>query len=157
MAITRGDGNGENHNGWANGHQGDPLTMQTFFQATPLLPKLKLARFPIVNHNNKTPLFNSKSSLHLLLVEPLTHWKLKSGWLRSRRLFLCCRVLKRRKCHMLRTMLQGSAHDWWLMGQRQHENNPVPFTWENFRDAFYEKYFLESVRRQNEDEFIKLQ
>lgn len=53
-------------------------------------------------------------------------------------------------------MLQGDAHDWWLMVKRQHEDNTTPFTWKMFQDAFYTKYFPKSVRQEKEKEFIQL-
>ena len=44
---------------------------------------------------------------------------------------------------------------WWRMEKRLLESQE-PLEWENFKDVFFKKYFLRSVRRQKESEFIQL-
>ncbi|KAK6249538.1 hypothetical protein SCA6_003543 [Theobroma cacao] len=53
-------------------------------------------------------------------------------------------------------LLQGSAHNWWKGVARTHDNDPEFFNWENFRTAFYAKYFPRSKLLQLEREFLNL-
>ena len=52
-------------------------------------------------------------------------------------------------------MLSDEAEHWWRMEKRLLESQE-PLEWENFKDAFFKKYFPRSVRRQKESEFIQL-
>ncbi|KAL5578342.1 hypothetical protein UlMin_020041 [Ulmus minor] len=54
-------------------------------------------------------------------------------------------------------MLQEDAYDWWRMVKRQHENDTEAFTWEMFKNEFFNQYFPTSVRREKEREFSKLE
>ena len=42
--------------------------------------------------------------------------------------------------------LEGEAKHWWKMAKASLEAKGKPLTWTNFLVAFYEKYFLDSVR-----------
>ncbi|XP_034677690.1 uncharacterized protein LOC117908132 [Vitis riparia] len=53
-------------------------------------------------------------------------------------------------------MLDKEADHWWRMTRRLLENQG-PITWRQFREAFYKKYFPDSVRRQKVGEFIRLE
>ncbi|KAL5542432.1 hypothetical protein UlMin_010142 [Ulmus minor] len=51
----------------------------------------------------------------------------------------------------------GVSHDWWRMVKRQHENDTKAFTWEIFKNEFFNQYFPKSVRREKEREFSRLE
>ncbi|RVW61807.1 Transposon Tf2-8 polyprotein [Vitis vinifera] len=53
-------------------------------------------------------------------------------------------------------MLDKEADHWWRMTRRLLEDQG-PITWRQFREAFYKKYFPDSVRRQKVGEFIRLE
>ncbi|RVW93540.1 Retrovirus-related Pol polyprotein from transposon 17.6 [Vitis vinifera] len=53
-------------------------------------------------------------------------------------------------------MLDKEADHWWRMTKRLLEDQG-PITWRQFREAFYKKYFPDSVRRQKVGEFIRLE
>eukprot|EP00261_Vitis_vinifera_P040692 XP_019081935.1 PREDICTED: uncharacterized protein LOC109124301 [Vitis vinifera] len=53
-------------------------------------------------------------------------------------------------------MLDKEADHWWRMTRRLLEDQG-PITWRQFREAFYKKYFPDSVRRQKGGEFIRLE
>ncbi|RVW18432.1 Transposon Ty3-G Gag-Pol polyprotein [Vitis vinifera] len=53
-------------------------------------------------------------------------------------------------------MLNKEADHWWRMTRRLLEDQG-PITWRQFREAFYKKYFPDSVRRQKVGEFIRLE
>eukprot|EP00261_Vitis_vinifera_P032148 XP_019073391.1 PREDICTED: uncharacterized protein LOC104877935 [Vitis vinifera] len=53
-------------------------------------------------------------------------------------------------------MLDKEVDHWWHMTRRLLENQG-PITWRQFREAFYNKYFPDSVRRQKVGEFIRLE
>ena len=53
-------------------------------------------------------------------------------------------------------MLDKKADHWWCMAKRILEDQG-PITWRQFREAFYKKYFLDSVRRQKVGEFVRLE
>ena len=53
-------------------------------------------------------------------------------------------------------MLDKEVVHWWRMTKRLLEAQE-PITWRRFSDAFYMKYFLDSVRRQKMGEFIHLE
>ncbi|RVW60643.1 Transposon Ty3-G Gag-Pol polyprotein [Vitis vinifera] len=53
-------------------------------------------------------------------------------------------------------MLDKEADHWWRMSRRLLEDQG-PITWRQFREAFYKKYFPDSVRRQKVGEFIRLE
>eukprot|EP00261_Vitis_vinifera_P031887 XP_019073130.1 PREDICTED: uncharacterized protein LOC109121891 [Vitis vinifera] len=53
-------------------------------------------------------------------------------------------------------MLDKEADHWWRMTRRLLEDQG-PITWRQFREAFYKKYFPDSVRRQKVGEFIHLE
>ena len=50
-------------------------------------------------------------------------------------------------------MLDKEADHWWCMTKRLLEDQG-PIVWSKFREAFYEKYFPDSVRRQKVGEFV---
>ncbi|XP_074374140.1 uncharacterized protein LOC141714524 [Apium graveolens] len=56
---------------------------------------------------------------------------------------------------------QGSAFDWWLMEKRKNEANAEanqePYSWERFKKALEDKYFLRTTRLQKERDFIRLE
>uniref|UniRef100_A0A2N9FR12 CCHC-type domain-containing protein n=1 Tax=Fagus sylvatica TaxID=28930 RepID=A0A2N9FR12_FAGSY len=53
--------------------------------------------------------------------------------------------------------LEGEAEHWWKMTKTGLEAKGKPLTWTNFLEAFYEKYFPDSVRDQKELEFQQLE
>ncbi|RVW40482.1 Transposon Ty3-G Gag-Pol polyprotein [Vitis vinifera] len=53
-------------------------------------------------------------------------------------------------------MLDKETDHWWRMTRRLLEDQG-PITWRQFREAFYKKYFPDSVRRQKVGEFIRLE
>ena len=53
-------------------------------------------------------------------------------------------------------MLDKEADHWWLMTKRLLEDLG-PIIWRQFKDAFYKKYFPDSVRRQKVREFVRLE
>ncbi|RVX02879.1 Retrovirus-related Pol polyprotein from transposon 17.6 [Vitis vinifera] len=53
-------------------------------------------------------------------------------------------------------MLDKEADHWWRMTRRLLEDQG-PITWRQFREAFYKKYFPDSVRLQKVGEFIRLE
>ncbi|KAL5574069.1 hypothetical protein UlMin_023666 [Ulmus minor] len=54
-------------------------------------------------------------------------------------------------------MLQKDAYDWWRMVKRQHENDTEAFTWEMFKNEFFNQYFPKSVRIEKERGFSRLE
>ncbi|XP_011624551.1 uncharacterized protein LOC105420905 [Amborella trichopoda] len=54
-------------------------------------------------------------------------------------------------------MLEGDAKHWWGSVKQSWEESGTVATWENFLEAFNEKYFPDSVREMKEVEFIELQ
>ena len=53
-------------------------------------------------------------------------------------------------------MSDKEADHWWLMTKRLLEDQG-PIVWRQFKEAFYKKYFLDSVRRQKGGEFVRLE
>ena len=53
-------------------------------------------------------------------------------------------------------MLDKEADHWWLITKRLLEDQGL-IIWRQFREAFYKKYFLDSVRRQKVGEFVRLE
>ena len=53
-------------------------------------------------------------------------------------------------------MLDKEADHWWRMTKRLLEDQG-PIVWSQFREAFYKKYFPDSVRRQKVGEFVRLE
>lgn len=158
MVVTRGNRLGENHCGSQNGRQGEPLTMEAFLQAMTALGQAQALaceapRRDAQLHNTIVEFKKLSPPAFGGTTDPLEAEK----WLTEiEKTFTVLPCTEEEKVSRAAYMLQGSAHDWWLMVQRQHEDDGL-LTWNGFRDAFYDKYFPESVRRQKEDEFIKLQ
>ncbi|XP_019078709.1 uncharacterized protein LOC104880046 [Vitis vinifera] len=63
---------------------------------------------------------------------------------------------KEQKASYAAFMLDKEADHWWRMTRRLLEDQG-PITWRQFREAFYKKYFPDSVRRQKVGEFIRLE
>nr|CAN81227.1 hypothetical protein VITISV_038888 [Vitis vinifera] len=53
-------------------------------------------------------------------------------------------------------MLDKEANHWWRMTKRLLEDQG-PIVWSQFREAFYKKYFPDSVRQQKVGEFVRLE
>ena len=53
-------------------------------------------------------------------------------------------------------ILDKEADHWWCMTKRLLEDKG-PIVWSQFREAFYKKYFPDSVRRQKVGEFVRLE
>ena len=53
-------------------------------------------------------------------------------------------------------MLDKEADHWWLITKSLLEDQG-PVLWRRFREAFYKKYFPDSVRQQKMGEFIHLE
>ncbi|KAL5559354.1 hypothetical protein UlMin_035565 [Ulmus minor] len=71
--------------------------------------------------------------------------------------FLVVRCTDVEKVDYAAYMLQEDAYDWWRMVKHQHENDTEAFTWEMFKNEFFNQYFPKSVRREKEREFSKLE
>ena len=54
-------------------------------------------------------------------------------------------------------MLEADAEFWWNGAKRLLEESQADINWEMFKESFYQKYFLASVRNAKELEFMKLQ
>lgn len=52
-------------------------------------------------------------------------------------------------------LLQGEAYDWLLLVEQRLDGHAI--SWGEFKEVFYDKYFPNSVQRQMESEFIKLE
>jgi len=52
-------------------------------------------------------------------------------------------------------MLQSSAFEWWDAHKKLYPED-LEITWNIFKDAFYKKYFPESMKRMKEKEFLEL-
>ncbi|RVW21225.1 hypothetical protein CK203_114569 [Vitis vinifera] len=63
---------------------------------------------------------------------------------------------KEQKASYVAFMLDKEADHWLRMTRRLLEDQG-PITWRQFREAFYKKYFPDSVRRQKVGEFIRLE
>uniref|UniRef100_A0A6I9QN49 Uncharacterized protein LOC105037278 n=1 Tax=Elaeis guineensis var. tenera TaxID=51953 RepID=A0A6I9QN49_ELAGV len=64
------------------------------------------------------------------------------SWLKAiEKVFHALRYLAEDKVTFATFMLQGEAADWWEMKIGKLGPNDVPFTWEEFRKIFYDKYF----------------
>ena len=53
-------------------------------------------------------------------------------------------------------MLNKEANHWWLMTKRLLEDQGL-IVWRQFKEAFYKKYFPDSVRQQKVGEFVRLE
>ena len=53
-------------------------------------------------------------------------------------------------------MFEADVKFWWNGVKRMLEESQVYTTWEGFKDAFYEKYFLALIRNAKELEFVQL-
>ncbi|KAL5537874.1 hypothetical protein UlMin_045653 [Ulmus minor] len=71
--------------------------------------------------------------------------------------FLVVRCTDVEKVDYAAYMLQKDAYDWWRMVKRQHENDTEAFTWEMFKNEFFNQYFPKSVRQEKEKKFSKLE
>ena len=60
------------------------------------------------------------------------------------------------KVHCAIYMLRHQAHFWWESVLRSFENKGKQVTWEQFREAFFQKYYPRTVRFQIVEEFIQL-
>ena len=79
------------------------------------------------------------------------------SWLKTiEKVFHALRCPAEDKVTFATFMLQGEAADWWEIKIGKMGPNDVPFTWEEFRKVFYEKYFPQSIRLQKFREFDRL-
>lgn len=53
-------------------------------------------------------------------------------------------------------MLKRGANKWWNLTRRTWNVPNNPLSWERFKELFFEKFFLTTVRQDKEVEFIKL-
>ena len=53
-------------------------------------------------------------------------------------------------------ILKGEAKNWWKNTKERMVHQGTPLTWENFKEAFLDKYFPHNVRNQKEAEFLQL-
>ena len=63
---------------------------------------------------------------------------------------------KEQKASYATFMLDKEADHWWHMTKRLLENQGL-IVWSQFREAFYKKYFTDSIRRQKVGEFVRLE
>ena len=67
--------------------------------------------------------------------------------------FDACFVPADRKLGLAVYQLKGDAYNWW---REERDKIPGPLTWEIFRDAFFHRYFPESIRQQMAADWINL-
>ena len=77
--------------------------------------------------------------------------------MRVEKIFEALGCSKEQKVVMVVFKLEGQAKHWWKMTKAGLEAKGKPLTWTNFLEAFYEKYFPNSVRDQKELEFQQLE
>ena len=65
----------------------------------------------------------------------------------------CC---EKKKASYATFVLDKEVDHWWRMIKRLLDDQG-PITWRHFMEAFYKKYFLDSVRRQKVGEFVRLE
>ena len=53
-------------------------------------------------------------------------------------------------------ILEGKADTWWTSKRRMLEAGGNVVTWEQFKDAFYEQFFPDSVRFEKQQEFLSI-
>ena len=68
--------------------------------------------------------------------------------------FIVIDCFEEQKASYAAFMLDKEADHWWLMTKR-HLEDQGPIVWRQFKEAFYKKYFLDSVRRQKVGEFVR--
>ncbi|RVW41427.1 Retrovirus-related Pol polyprotein from transposon 17.6 [Vitis vinifera] len=79
------------------------------------------------------------------------------GWiLKMEKFFGVIDCSEEQKASYAAFMLDKEADHWWRMTRRLLEDQGS-ITWRQFREAFYKKYFPDSVRRQKVGEFIRLE
>ena len=54
-------------------------------------------------------------------------------------------------------LLEGEVEYWWKGARRLLESRSLQITWETFIEAFFDKYFHETLRNQKEAKFLTLQ
>ena len=70
--------------------------------------------------------------------------------------FIVIDCFEEQKASYATFMLDKEADHWWLMTKRLLEDQG-PIVWRWFREAFYKKYFPDSVRRKKVGEFVRLE
>ena len=66
------------------------------------------------------------------------------------KIFVALGYFKEQKVVMIIFRLEGEVEHWWRMTKAGLEVRGKPLTWANFLEAFYAKYFPDSVRDQKE-------
>jgi hypothetical protein len=77
----------------------------------------------------------------------------KKWVMRVEKIFEALGCSEEQKVVMAVFKLEGEAEHWWKMTKASLEAKGKPLTWTNFLEAFYEKYYPDSVRDQKELEF----
>ncbi|KAL5565172.1 hypothetical protein UlMin_028336 [Ulmus minor] len=150
--ATSGDNTNETRN---NEHQ-TPLTLETFMRAISNLGQAQQQNV------NPPPNGHGKFSEFKRLTPPTFEGandplKAEKWVTEMEKAFLVVRCTDAEKVDYAAYMLQEDAYDWWRMVKRQHENDTEAFTWEMFKNEFFNQYFPKSVRREKEREFSRLE
>ncbi|KAL5570732.1 hypothetical protein UlMin_020329 [Ulmus minor] len=150
--ATSGDNTNETRN---NEHQ-TPLTLETFMRAISNLGQAQQQNVnPPPNGHGK---FSEFKRLTPPTFEGATDPLKVEKWVTEmEKAFLVVRCTDAEKVDYAAYMLQEDAYDWWRMVKRQHENDTEAFTWEMFKNEFFNQYFPKSVRREKEREFSRLE
>ncbi|KAF7800737.1 Transposon Ty3-G Gag-Pol polyprotein [Senna tora] len=72
------------------------------------------------------------------------------------KLFKVLRCSDEQKVKYVIYLLASEAENWWKGAQQLIGARGTQLTWENFKIAFFENYYLVSVRNQNEIEFMQV-
>ncbi|KAL5553334.1 hypothetical protein UlMin_040735 [Ulmus minor] len=138
-----------------NEHQ-TPLTLETFMQAISNLGQAQ--QHNVYPPPNGHEIFSEFKRLTLPTFEGAIDPLKTEKWVTEMdKTFLVVRCTDAEKVDYAAYMLQEDAYDWWRMVKRQHENDTETFTWEMFKNEFFNQYFPKSVRREKEREFSKLE
>ncbi|KAL5553941.1 hypothetical protein UlMin_041342 [Ulmus minor] len=150
--ATSGDNTNETRN---NEHQ-TPLTLETFMRAISNLGQAQQQNVnPPLNGHGK---FSEFKRLTLPTFEGATDPLKAEKWvIEMEKAFLVVRCTDAEKVDYVAYMLQEDAYDWWQMVKCQHENDTEAFTWEMFKNEFFNQYFPKSVRREKVREFSRLE
>ncbi|KAL5570134.1 hypothetical protein UlMin_026709 [Ulmus minor] len=146
----------DNTNETRNNEHQTPLTLETFMRAISNLGQAQQQNVnPLPNGHGKLSEFKR---LTPPTFEGATDPLKAEKWVTEmEKAFLVVRCTDVEKVDYAAYMLQEDAYDWWRMVKCQHENDTEAFTWEMFKNEFFNQYFPKSVRREKEREFSRLE
>ena len=64
------------------------------------------------------------------------------------------RIPDENQVKVAKIQLKDEARTWWLVEEARLEK---PITWDQFSKIFYERFFSETVQKEMEEQFIRLQ